>query len=184
MRSLPEAWSSRVMQTSMSPQPRNSRATRSSSVATTTWAAPACPARAATRRIIDSPSIFSSGLPGRRVEPKRAGTTTTNGGIFSAMTTSVTGRQSVAPSRHGSHVSACAFQLESHAVGEFHKTGKRGGDVGAIADGDRRRRHEPGDGEAHGDTVIAMAVDRATAYRAALDHRAIGQFVDLYAAGL
>src|SRR5271167_422791 len=46
---------------------------RSSSVAMTTRSAPLACARSATRTTIGLPTISSSGLPGRRVDAKRAG---------------------------------------------------------------------------------------------------------------
>src|SRR5208282_2946395 len=49
---------------------------RSSSVAMTTRSAPLARARSATRTTIGLPRISSSGLPGRRVEAKRAGIST------------------------------------------------------------------------------------------------------------
>src|SRR5690606_23938871 len=76
-RSVPEGWSARVMTTS-APKPRATSAIRSLSVATSTRAAPLSSARWCTCWIIGCPSKSASGLPGKRVEPSRAGMMTVN----------------------------------------------------------------------------------------------------------
>ena len=76
---MPVAWSARVMHTGM-PCAATAARMRSSSVATATWVAPASRARSATRTTIGLPAMSASGLPGNRLEAKRAGISATNAG--------------------------------------------------------------------------------------------------------
>src|SRR5215471_9005118 len=80
MRSEPEAWSLRVM-TARPPAFSTAAATASESVATTTSPIAAACARRNTCTIIGTSLRSARGLPGRRVEAKRAGMRTTASGI-------------------------------------------------------------------------------------------------------
>src|SRR4030095_9369902 len=72
MRSDPETWSLRVM-TARPPAFSTAAATGSESVATTTSPILAASARRSTCTIIGTPWRSAKGLPGRRVEARRAG---------------------------------------------------------------------------------------------------------------
>ena len=72
MRSEPEAWSARVI-TARAPAASAASAIAAASVATTTSPSSASRARSTTWAIIGRPPMSASGLPGRRVEAKRAG---------------------------------------------------------------------------------------------------------------
>ena len=72
MRSEPETWSLRVMM-ARPPALSTAAATASESVATTASPMPASWARRSTCTIIGRPWISASGLPGRRVDARRAG---------------------------------------------------------------------------------------------------------------
>src|SRR5262249_23020178 len=80
MRSEPEAWSLRVM-TARPPAFSTAAATASESVATTTSPIAASRARRSTCTIIGTPLRSARGLPGRRVEARRAGMRTIASGI-------------------------------------------------------------------------------------------------------
>ena len=61
--------------------------------------------------------------------------------------------------------------------GQPIEAGERGGHVGAIADAHLTAGQLRGDGQAHRDAVVAMAVDRAAVQRAAVDDGAVGRFL-------
>src|SRR5690625_920503 len=138
---------------------------RSSSVATTTCAAPASRARCTARAINGCPPRSRSGLPGKRVEAWRAGMATMNGGVPAAMGTS-----EKALSDTG--------QCETAGIGLVDETGKRRRHIGAITDVYRTTGHQPRRRHAHGDAMIAVAVDDAATERPADDACTIGRFVD------
>ena len=91
MRSEPEAWSARVI-TARAPAASAAAAISAVSVATTTSPSAAARARSTTWTIIGRPPMSASGLPGRRVEAKRAGMSSTTRSAdmtapFAALTT-------------------------------------------------------------------------------------------------